>query len=111
MTTRRYSISVLSSGGKSVIEGESWVFKDSLDCPPGKIYFVPFLDLADSYLAVSRAKAIVVAKGGALSHVAIIGRELGITVVRLDDPSIPEGIGDGRRIRIDIEKGVLEVVE
>ena len=109
MTARRYSIEVLSPGAGGVVEGESWVFREPPDYPPGKVYVVEFLDLAEAYKALQRAKAVVVTRGGSLSHLAILGREFGITVVRVDDPSILE-IGDGRRMRIDVQNSVLEVV-
>jgi len=112
MTARRYSIEVVSPGrGQKRVEGESWVFKEGVPAtyPEGKIYVTPFLDLAQAYLALQRAKAVIVTRGGILSHLAILGREFGVIVVRVDDPSILE-IGDGRRISIDLDKGVVEVV-
>jgi len=109
MTVQKYLIEVLSPGSGEVIEGESWVFREPPDYPPGRIYVVEYLDLAEAYIALQRAKAVVVTRGGALSHLSILGREFGVTVVRVDDPAILQ-IGDGRRMRIDLQRRVLEVM-
>lgn len=113
MTERVYSAEILSRGKEDVVEGETWIFKEGVEAtyPPGKIYVSPYIDLSQAYVALQNAKAVIVTEGGLLSHLAVLGREYGITVVRVDDPSILD-IGNGRRVRICVrDKPTVEVVE
>ena len=67
--------------------------KSVYNCGPGDILYVETTDT--SMVAVmAKAGAIVVTRGGILSHAAIVGRELGVPVIRVpvatDSPYSPE---------------------
>lgn len=100
----KINVTVLSKGREKTIEG---VVKDINGFKEGDILFSDYLDLEKTYAIVPKAKLIIVNKGGLLTHFAIIGREYGTPVIK-----IPEGINViGKRIRVDIEKREMEVIE
>ena len=97
-------VNVLSRGPGGVVEGK---VKSLNEFKEGDIIFTGYLDLAKTYAIVPKAKLVIVKSGGLLSHFAIIGREYGVPVVRLDENV---DLSD-KRIRVDLEKGELEVIE
>jgi len=54
-------------------------------------------------------KAVLIEKGSALSHSAILLRELGIPTI-INIPKITEKIQTGQYVRIDAEKGKIEIL-
>lgn len=95
-------VRVLSRGKGGRVEGMT---KDRSGFKDGDILVADYLDLAESYRYVPRASAVVLRKGGMLSHLAIIGREYGVPVVQTDEP-----VPVNKRVIIDIDRGELEVL-
>jgi len=64
----------------------------------------------DLLMAMKKASAMVTELGGLLSHAAIVSRELKIPcVVGITD--ITKNVKDGDEIRVDTEKGVVEIIK
>ncbi len=71
----------------------------------GWVAFVP--DADTGWLARLRgASALVLGSGGALSHLAMVARELGLPCVVVPDLDVP----DGTRVRVDGDRGTVERV-
>lgn len=89
-----------------VAEGEALVVERAEQVPAAArdyILVCPSTDPAFT-AAMTRARGLVVETGGALSHGAIVARELGLPAVS----NIPiEKIRSGQRLRVDGEKGTL----
>ncbi|WP_430540873.1 PEP-utilizing enzyme [Roseofilum halophilum] len=72
------------------------------------ILVVPYTDSGWS-LVLGKAGGLISEVGGRLSHGAIVAREYGIPAV-MDIPNIMERLHDGQWVRIDGEKGIVEVI-
>ncbi|MDZ7778417.1 MAG: PEP-utilizing enzyme [Gemmatimonadota bacterium] len=76
---------------------------------PGDILVTAFTDPGWTPL-FARIAAVVTETGGVLSHAAVISREYGIPAV-LEVSGATEAIADGDRIRVDGDRGLVEIVE
>ena len=97
----------VSSG---VVEGVARVVLDPdfLEVEPGEILIAPITDPSWSTIMFI-SDALVVDLGGALSHAAIVARELGIPcVVNTQDGTSVLKTGD--RVRVDGDKGTVELL-
>lgn len=95
---------------RGVVEGIARVVLDPdfMDVEPGEILIAPITD--PSWCSIMfLSKALVVDLGGALSHAAIVARELGIPcVVNTEDGTSVIKTGD--HIRVDGDKGTVELL-
>ncbi len=94
-----------------IIEGTARVVLDPTDTAmrEGEILVAEHTDPGWITL-FSMASALVIEHGSLLSHAAIVSREMGIpTVVSVKDAT--NRISDGDRIRVDGEKGTIEIIE
>lgn len=76
---------------------------------PGDVLVVPCTTPAYN-MVLSLAGAVVTAEGGALSHAAVLARELGIPAV-VGAPEALRGIPDGAIIEVDPVRGEVRVVQ
>lgn len=76
---------------------------------PGEILVAPMTSPSYNVL-LSLAGAVVTEEGGALSHAAIMARELGLPAV-LGCPSATTLLRDGDRVRVDPVAGRVEVLQ
>lgn len=95
---------------KGVVEGVARVVLDPdfMDVEPGEILIAPITD--PSWCSIMfLSEALVVDLGGALSHAAIVARELGIPcVVNTQDGTSVLKTGD--RVRVDGDQGTVELL-
>jgi pyruvate,water dikinase len=98
----------VSSG---IVEGVARVVEDPAEdeVEPGEILVAPFTDPGWSSVMFISA-ALVVDIGGALSHAAIVARELGIPCV-VNTGHGSRAIRSGDRLRVDGTAGTVEIVE
>lgn len=92
------------------VEGSARIVHDPdfMDVEPGEILVAPITDPSwSSIMFVS--KALVVDLGGALSHAAIVARELGIPCV-VNTRTGTAALRTGDRIRVDGDTGLVEVL-
>jgi phosphohistidine swiveling domain-containing protein len=75
---------------------------------PGDVLVVPCTTPAFN-LVLSMAGAVVTAEGGALSHAAVLARELGIPAV-VGAPGALSDIPDGATVEVDPTNGVVRVL-
>lgn len=75
---------------------------------PGQILVVPCTTPAYN-MVLPLAGAIVTAEGGALSHAAVLARELGIPAV-VGAPHALRDIPDGATVEVDADRGEVRVV-
>ena len=75
---------------------------------PGDVLVVPCTTPAFN-MVLSLAGAVVTAEGGALSHAAVLARELGIPAV-VGAPRALQDIPDGATVEVDPVAGVVRVV-
>jgi pyruvate,water dikinase len=61
-------------------------------------------------MVLAMAGAIVTAEGGALSHAAVLARELGLPAV-VGAPGAITDISDGAIIEVDPERNVVRIIE
>lgn len=93
-----------------VVEGTVRVVLDPdfMEVEPGEILVAPITDPSWSTIMFI-SDALVVDLGGALSHAAIVARELGIPcVVNTEDGTTVLKTGD--RVRVDGDKGTVELL-
>lgn len=76
---------------------------------PGDVLVVPCTTPAYN-MVLPLAGAIVTAEGGALSHAAVLARELGIPAV-VGAPNALHDIPDGATIEVDADRGEVRVVD
>jgi phosphoenolpyruvate synthase/pyruvate phosphate dikinase len=94
-----------------VVEGTARVVADPAftEVEPGEILVAPTTDPSwSSIMFVS--SALVVDIGGALSHAAVVARELGIPCV-VNTRSGSRTLRTGDRVRVDGGAGTVEVLE
>jgi pyruvate,water dikinase len=108
-----YTANILQGIGASIgqIEGKikiitSLQIRANIDAQT--IIVVPYTDSGWSPL-ISRAGGIISEVGGKLSHGAIIAREYGIPAV-MDVQNATQIFRDGQRVRLDGQKGIIEVL-
>jgi phosphohistidine swiveling domain-containing protein/glycerol-3-phosphate acyltransferase PlsY len=75
----------------------------------GTILVVPYTDSGWAPL-LARAGGLVAEVGGCLSHGAIVAREYGIPAV-MDISQATRRLRDGQRVRVDGERGIVEILE
>jgi pyruvate,water dikinase len=76
---------------------------------PGEVLVAPVADVGWTPLFLAAA-AVVTELGGALSHAALVAREYGVpTVVNVSGAT--RAIQSGDRLRVDGDRGVVEIVE
>ena len=75
---------------------------------PGDVLVVPCATPAFNTV-LSLAGAVVTAEGGALSHAAVLARELGIPAV-VGAPGALRDIPDGATVEVDPVAGVVRIV-
>jgi pyruvate,water dikinase len=81
---------------------------DFMDVEPGEILIAPITD--PSWCSIMfLSKALVVDLGGALSHAAIVARELGIPCV-VNTQNGTTVLRTGDRVRVDGDKGTVELL-
>jgi pyruvate,water dikinase len=73
------------------------------------IVVVPYTDAGWSPV-FARAGGLIAEVGGRLSHGAIVAREYGIPAV-MDIPNVTQLLQDGQRVRIDGQKGLVQILE
>ena len=73
------------------------------------ILVVPYTDSGWTAI-LARARGIISEVGGALSHGAIVAREYGIPAV-MDVHDATHFLRDGQRVRIDGQKGIVEILD
>jgi phosphohistidine swiveling domain-containing protein len=94
-----------------VVEGTVRIVTDPgfADVEPGEVLVTPTTDPSwASIMFIS--SALVVDIGGALSHAAVVARELGIPCV-VNTRSGTRALRTGDRVRVDGSKGTVEVLE
>jgi phosphohistidine swiveling domain-containing protein len=93
-----------------VVEGVARVVTDPsfADVAPGEILIAPATDPSWSSIMFLSA-ALVVDIGGALSHAAIVARELGVPCV-VNAGNATRAIRSGDRIRVDGSSGLIELL-
>lgn len=94
-----------------VVEGRARVVLKAEDCAsvlPGEVLVAPFTDpgWVPSFL---NAVAVVTDFGGLLSHGAVVAREYGLPAV-VNTRSATARIHTGQRIRVDGDRGVVELL-
>ena len=91
----------------TITRGGAW--PDSTRCTqPGDVLVVPCTTPAYN-MVLSMAGAVVTAEGGALSHAAILARELGIPAV-VGAPRALHDIPDGALVEVDAAHGCVRVI-
>lgn len=105
-------VSVGAGVGTATVRGRARVASSAeealLRLEPGDVLVVPFTTPA--YNAVlPLAAGLVVEEGGALSHAALVARELGVPAV-IGVPGIVERIADGAEIEVDPLAGTVTVL-
>jgi rifampicin phosphotransferase len=93
------------------VEGPARVLRDFRDCETlavGEIMVAPVTDLAWTPYFL-RASGLVVEIGGLLSHGSIVAREYGLPAI-VGVPDVTRRIRTGDRIRLDANRGLVEVV-
>jgi phosphohistidine swiveling domain-containing protein len=93
------------------VEGPARVLHDFHDCETlaaGEIMVAPVTDLAWTPYFL-RASGLVVETGGLLSHGSIVAREYGLPAI-VGVPDATRRIRTGDRIRLDANRGLVEVV-
>ncbi|MEO1350616.1 MAG: glycerol-3-phosphate acyltransferase [Cyanobacteria bacterium J06635_15] len=93
------------------IEGDIQVVTQFQGIPTdidGKILVVPYTDAGWAPL-LARASGLIAEVGGRLSHGAIVAREYGIPAV-MDIAEATQRLRNGQRVRIDGERGIVEVL-
>jgi pyruvate,water dikinase len=89
-----------------VAEGPAVVLTDPAAAPPGDGFILVCPSTDPGWVPVMvRAKGLVTAAGGALSHGAIVARELGLPAV-----GGISGLRDGQLLRIDGTSGRVEII-
>jgi pyruvate,water dikinase len=88
-------------------EGEAWVGDDPGAAPPDDRPFVLVCASTDPAWTplLARARALIVERGGALSHGAIICRDFGVPAVVL--PGAMRAIASGERLEVDGATGAV----
>lgn len=87
-----------------VAEGTAWRPASPSEAPPpGSILLIPSLDPSWTLL-FSRVRGVVTARGGQLSHGAIVARELGVPCVLWPEA---QALAPGTRLSIDGSQGTL----
>lgn len=84
-------------------------FQQVADLEPNVILVVPYTDSGWAPL-LARAAGLIADVGGRLSHGAIVAREYGIPAV-MDINQATQQLQDGQIVRIDGQRGVVELVE
>lgn len=100
-------IKVLSSGGKREVVGKVVEYEENV--LPAEIIATDYLDLGETYKVLPKVRAVIVTQGGILSHLAILGREFGVPVIRIDKEDVKNVLG--KKIRIDLENKKIELME
>jgi pyruvate,water dikinase len=72
------------------------------------ILVVPYTDSGWAPL-LARAGGLIAEVGGRLSHGAIVAREYGIPAV-MDIQNATQLLRDGQRVRIDGQRGIVEIL-
>lgn len=93
------------------IEGDIQVVTQFQGVPTdidGKILVVPYTDAGWAPL-LARAGGLIAEVGGRLSHGAIVAREYGIPAV-MDIAEATQRLHNGQRVRLDGERGIVEVL-
>ncbi len=94
------------------VEGKIKIVRNLESFPtiePNTILVVPYTDSGWSPV-LARAKGIISEVGGSLSHGAIVAREYGIPAV-MDVPNVTQLLENGQRVRIDGQRGIVEILE
>ena len=94
-----------------VVEGRAVVVSDpaNAELEPGDVLVCEFTDPSWAML-MPLAGALVIDIGGAMSHGAIVARELGIpTVISTTDGT--KRLRTGDLVRVDAEAGVVRLIE
>jgi phosphohistidine swiveling domain-containing protein len=95
-----------------VVEGQVRVVRAASEIDrlvPGEVLVTPTTDTAWTPLFLEAA-AVVTELGGALSHAAIVARELGVpAVVNVEGATLR--LRDGDRVRVDGTRGVVERID
>ena len=95
-----------------MIEGKIQIlenFDQTTDIDRQTILVVPYTDAGWSPL-LARAGGLISEVGGRLSHGAIIAREYGIPAV-MDIPYATQILQNGKRVRIDGQAGIVEILD
>ena len=100
---------IAASSGQ--VEGRVKVLRSfqSLDIDRQTILVVPYTDSGWSLL-LARAGGLIAEVGGRLSHGAIVAREYGIPAV-MDIHNATQLLQDGQRVRLDGQKGIVEILD
>ena len=94
------------------VEGRVKIIKTlqaQIEIEPDTILVVPYTDAGWSPL-LAQAAGLIAEVGGSLSHGAIVAREYGIPAV-MDIHHATQLLRDGQRIRLNGEKGIVEVLD
>ena len=94
-----------------VVEGRVKVLKtlrEAVNIDQSQILVVPYTDSGWSPI-VAQARGLITEVGGILSHGAIIAREFGIPAV-MDINIATQVLRDGQLVRIDGQKGIVEIL-
>ena len=84
-------------------------FQAQIEIAPDTILVVPYTDAGWSPL-LTQAVGLIAEVGGSLSHGAIVAREYGIPAV-MDINHATQLLRDGQRIRLNGERGIVEVLD
>jgi pyruvate,water dikinase len=96
------------SGGVAIGRARWLAPEDDSDDLSGAVVLAPTIE-PGRVPFLAGAAAIVVERGGELSHVALLARQLSIPAVCA--PGIRQQIADGCRVRVDADVGTIEVLD
>ncbi len=93
-----------------IVEGVARVIRDPLTetLDPGDILVAPFTDPGWTPLFIN-AGGLVMEVGGAMTHGSVVAREYGIPAI-VGVPDVTTELQSGQRIRVDGNRGVIEVL-
>ncbi|MCB0033496.1 MAG: hypothetical protein KDE51_05745, partial [Anaerolineales bacterium] len=93
-----------------VVEGIAHVVRDPAQeqLAPGEILIAPFTDPGWTPLFIN-AGGLVMEVGGAMTHGSVVAREYGIPAI-VGVPNVTTELQSGQRIRVDGNRGVIEVL-
>lgn len=77
--------------------------------PPGSVVVLPHLGVEFSEVALCEPLAIIAGKGGPLAHLAVVGREKHLTILRI--PGAASTFLTGMRVTLDADTGEVVILE
>lgn len=103
-----YEFNIITKGEKSIIEGTTVNISNYESIPKGeRILVIPHLGVEFETVAL-QCDAIITETGGKLAHLATVGRELKIPIIRIENAVIQFAIA--HKFKFDLEEGKYEKI-